>query len=97
MQRVNKENLLVVVYTEKEDVLEKFSSLPFAKKCCFVPFFGDNNVAAYIPRILAEERLFGALVNGIATEQYPCFDLWKLLLEGCVVPRMLWDEQAGGS
>lgn len=40
-KRINWYNLFVTMYTDSEEILERFAALPFAKKACFVPFESD--------------------------------------------------------
>lgn len=41
IQRINWYNLLVMMYTDNKEILERFDELPFSKKVCFVPFESD--------------------------------------------------------
>ncbi len=39
-QRINFDNLFVMMYTENLSIVEQFDALPYAKKVCFTPFPG---------------------------------------------------------
>ena len=84
--RINWYNLLVMMYTERRDVLEEFDRLPFGKKVCFVPFESDLDSAFYIPPELVRGRNFYDAVNDLAANKIFCFDLWDMLFYGLRTP-----------
>ena len=85
-RRINWDNLLVMMYTERRDVLEEFDKLPFEKKACFVPFESDLPSAFYVDPRLFQGEPFWKAINSIATGNIACFDLWDLLLDGKKTP-----------
>mgnify|MGYP002624874316 CR=1 FL=1 len=84
--RLNWYNLLVMMYTEQQEILEEFDRLPFGKKVCFVPFESDSDCAFFIPPELVRRRKFYEAVNDIAVNKIFCFDLWDMLLYGLRTP-----------
>ena len=84
--RINWYNLLVMMYTEKSEVLAEFDRLPFGKKVCFVPFESDLDSAFYIPPELVRRRNFYEAVNDLASNKIFCFDLWDMLFYGLRTP-----------
>ncbi len=84
--RINWYNLLVMMYTERRDMLEAFDRLPFGKKVCFVPFESDIDCAFYIPPDLVRGRNFYEAVNDLAANKIFCFDLWDMLFYGLRTP-----------
>ena len=84
--RINWDNLLVVMFTDRFKFLKKFDKLPFAKKVCFVPFETDLDSGYYIDlNQLSSPELWRA-VNGIATGNVPFYDMWDMLLYGKKTP-----------
>ena len=84
--RLNWYNLLVMMYTDRREMLEAFDRLPFGKKVCFVPFESDADCAFYIPPELVRGRNFYEAVNDLAANKIFCFDLWDMLFYGLRTP-----------
>lgn len=82
MLRINWYNLMVVMYTNSRDVLERFDALPYAKKVCFVPF--QSKLESAYP--LLDKQFEYLPINDRATRigwgEYVCYNLWDMLLYG---------------
>jgi len=82
-QRINWDNLFVMMYTSEMEEAERFDRLPYEKKICFVPFETDIPSACNISRF--NSRIDGApnrLVENIirlANNQLPFYNPVKLL------------------
>ncbi|MBQ7199641.1 MAG: DUF1919 domain-containing protein [Selenomonadaceae bacterium] len=79
-------NSLVVMYTEKPEVLAEFDKLPYAKKVCFVPFETNLDSGFYIKPYYVGGRSFEATVDKIATNQITCFNMWEVLTSAKKIP-----------
>ena len=73
-------NTLVVMYTEKPEVLAEFDKLPYAKKVCFVPFETNLDSGFYVKPYYVGGRSFEAAINKIAMNQITCLNLWDILI-----------------
>lgn len=79
-QRINFNSLFVEMWTESEEIAEKFSELPFKQKIIFVPFETKFENAISLKCLDAMwEGEFYSRVNGIANGQLGYYDLLKLL------------------
>lgn len=84
--RINWYNLFVVMFIEREGVLQKFDLLPYGKKVCFVPFKSDLDSAWYInPEIKANEP-FWLKVNLFSYGDPFYYDPFDMLLYGKKTP-----------
>ncbi|MBR1728920.1 MAG: DUF1919 domain-containing protein [Selenomonadaceae bacterium] len=81
-KRINWYDLLVMMYTEREDILDKFDQLPYGKKICFVPFKTNKPSAFYLPPEIVRGRRFSDAVNDTARGPYEIYDLLDILLYG---------------
>ena len=81
-QRINWYNLLVIMATENEEILEQFDSLPYGKKICFVPFQSDFDSAWYINRKFSNQALFTEVANDFARAIIFYYDPFDMLLYG---------------
>lgn len=84
-RRIKWDNLLVMMYTENPDIANEFIKLPYKKKFCFVPFASDEKELIYIEFRNKGEMAklpFWKIVNGMATGQYPYYNVCDLLEEG---------------
>lgn len=88
-ERINWYNLFVMMYTDSEEILQKFDALPYGKKVCFVPFKSDLDSAWYInPEIdfdRAEEGFYD-VVNNFARGKIFYYDVFDMLLYGKKTP-----------
>lgn len=87
-KRINWNNLLVMLSTENEKSALEFSTLPYEKKICFVPFetkikslfhvdFRNKNEAAELP--------FWKIIMSTVNSDYCCYDLLELIDSGNIV------------
>ena len=88
-------NTLVVMYTEKPEVLAEFDKLPYAKKVCFVPFETNLDSGYYIKPFYVGGRSFEAAVQKIAGQIYTCFNLWDMLIDCRKTPVNLYSKSLG--
>ncbi len=85
--RINWYNLFVTMYTDSEEILRKFDTLPFGKKVCFVPFKSDLDSAWYInPEIDKDATTFANHVNRFASGVIFYYDVFDMLLYGKKTP-----------
>ena len=84
--KINWFNTLVMMFTEKREVLEEFDRLPYAKKVCFVPFKTDLNSGFYIDPTLPPKRAFWTISNDTARNFVQWYDMWDMLLYGKKTP-----------
>ncbi|SFL51258.1 Uncharacterized protein, DUF1919 family [Lachnospiraceae bacterium KH1T2] len=83
MQRINWYNLLIIMYTDKKETLERFDKLPFAKKICFVPFESDLASAfSFNKNELSTTSKTWQVANSISMGKIALYDLWDILLYG---------------
>ena len=83
-QRIDWENLFVMMYTEDEEVARQFSVLPYEKKVCFVPFETKDDSLFFINyRNKNEMRklTFSEIVNGIAIGNYKYYNVLDFLAD----------------
>ena len=82
---VNWVDLLVMMYTESPEVLDRFDRLSYGKKVCFTSFESHLDSAFYLPSQKDEEGeelpLWASVEELLASDQ-PRYDLWDLLLYG---------------
>lgn len=84
-RRINWDNLLVMMYTEDFDLANEFIKLPYKRKFCFVPFASDEKELIHIEFRNKDDMAklpFYSIVSGMATGQYPYYDVWDLIGEG---------------
>lgn len=84
--RVNFFNSLVMMLTDKKEILEEFDKLPFAKKVCFVPFETDLDSGFYINPKQYPKEPFWRIVNLTAMGAIINYDFWDMLLYGKKTP-----------
>lgn len=80
--RINWYNLFVTMYTEREEILQKFDALPYDKKACFVPFKSDLNSAWYINPKISKKSIFAQIINDFAMGVIIYYDPFDMLLYG---------------
>ena len=84
--RINWYNLFVTAYTDNEEFLREFDSLPYGKKVCFVPFKSDLDSAWYINRELTRKEYFWRTVNDFGSGNPFYYDPFDMLLYGKKTP-----------
>lgn len=85
-QRINFDNLLIVMFSNQQHILERFSQLPYQKKICFT--FRPSSLPA-ICTLRAKEfpnKELQDCVNKIAIAVRQPLDLFELLLYGRQIP-----------
>lgn len=81
--RINWYNLFVVMWATSQEELEKFDSLPYGKKACFVPFESDLDSAFYVnPKIRSDLNRFVDIFNDSANGNPFYYDPFDMLLYG---------------
>ena len=84
--RINWYNLLVIVPTENEKILEQFDALPYGKKVCFVPFKSELDSAWYINREIQSNKKFWDVINHFGMGKPFYYDPFDMLLYGKKTP-----------
>ncbi len=81
-KRMNIENLFIMMFTEKQDIAERFTLLDFSKKICFVPFESTYKTLYTLrPNSIAEkEGPFWRIV--MRQLMFRDYDIIELLLNG---------------
>ena len=83
VRRINWYNLFVVMYTERQEILERFDALPFAKKVCFVPFSSSLDPAWQIDKTATGKELpLWDAVNHFGMGKPWSYDPFDMLLYG---------------
>lgn len=85
VQTVSWQDLLVMTYTDSQEVLERFDRLPYRKKICFTSFESQLSSAFYLPPVEDEEgedMPLWASVDELTKSSKPYYDLWDMLLYG---------------
>lgn len=82
LARINWYNLFVTMYTDSKGILERFATLPFAKKACFVPFESDIPCAYPVLGEQYEMLPLNDRVNYIGWGFRNTYNLWDMLLYG---------------
>lgn len=84
-QRINYDNLLVMMYTEEPEFANEFLKLPYKKKFCFVPFARDEKELIHVQFRNKGDMTnlpFWGIVNYMAWGSFPYYDVWDLLIDG---------------
>lgn len=85
IERINWDNLFIMMYTEEQEVLEKFDKLNYLKKVCFVPFKSSLQSAFFLKVSACEEMRrvpFWEIVNKTAYGSFHDYDTIELLEYG---------------
>lgn len=80
--RINWDNLFIMMHTENPEVAEIFAQLPYERKVCFVPFETQQKSLLYIDYQKRNEMLktdLWTIVNGTADGIYKCYNILDLL------------------
>lgn len=96
-ERINWDNLLIMMYTTNPKAAEEFESLPYAKKVCMTNFQTDLPSALYLE--ISKHPIFigkgdWMFISGIARGEYTFYDPWEILLDGTHEKR--WVENVHG-
>lgn len=84
-QRINWDNLFIMMYTEDPRDAEQFDMLPYKKKVCFTNFQSDLASTCFLEisqHPMFKERQAFYFISGIAQGQYMFYDPWELLMNG---------------
>lgn len=80
-ERINWDNLFVMMYTDREEIAEMFDMLPFEKKICFTSFESNLQSTFPIPKaVLTEDKPLFTYVNQMASGHLNLYNPIKLLL-----------------
>lgn len=83
-ERINWDNIFIMMYTEDKGEAEMFTELKHKKKVCFVPFETTQESLFYIDReyLVGNDKdvPFYDLINGLAWGMYKYYDILDLLL-----------------
>ena len=77
--RIHWDRLFVMMYTEDESVAVRFSTLPYEKKVCFVPFESNLQGVCTIPYTKGDNVHFFEIVNGVVSGKYQYYDILSVL------------------
>ena len=84
LQRLNKEHLFFMMFTERPNIAEAFDALPYDRKVCFTSFPTDLPSAMYVKPYAACQKPLGKpfwqTINGMANGTYPYYDIYELLM-----------------
>lgn len=84
-QRINWDNVFVMMRAENKESEREFHSLPYDKRICFVPFASENKMSFEIEYYsYIRKRPFFSLVNGTVQGKYKGYSLLDLLCDGCI-------------
>lgn len=92
--RINWKNILYLMTTDDEYILEKFDSTLIGNKICLVPFKSDIASAWYLPSNLRSEyyesvnNAHSTVAMSLCEGSLPAYDLWDMLLHCKKTPRM---------
>ena len=87
VERINWDNVLVIMQTEEYEILERFDKLPYKKKACFVSFESPLESAFYIDTKESGLSLPDTINrSGYGWNDKWYYDLFDLLLEGKKTP-----------
>ena len=78
-KRINWNNIFVMMYTERKDVLEAFDQLKYDKKVCFVPSDLQSAFSIDTEPLRAHNNYFTEIVNRTAVGIYKYYDVFELL------------------
>lgn len=83
IERINWNNLFVMMYSDDLYCIEEFSKLIYGKKICFTSLDTDIPYTFYIPlEKVGSQKMLWQIVNGSAVGQYKLYDKIELLLSG---------------
>ncbi len=86
VNRINWNNLFVMMFSTDLKCVEEFSNLSYQKKVCFTSLITDIPSACHIPvDKIDPTRELWQIVNGTAQGVYSLFDPIELLLSGRVI------------
>lgn len=91
-KRINYDNILAMTYTDSYREAEEFEQLPYKKKICFVSFENDLSSCFYVNlkqfNIPGRQAEIPDVFFGAARGRYALYDVWELLLNGRIIPRL---------
>ncbi len=83
VDRINWDNLFVMMYTDSLKLIEEFSTLPYQRKICFTSKKIDMPYTYCLPLDkVRPDNGFGGIVIGSATGRFKLYDVMDLLLYG---------------
>lgn len=88
--RVNWDNLFVMMYDNDPERVDRFLSLPYRKKVCFVSYHTERknviSIENYISDVNDNNKTFDHFINGMASGKYMYYNVFDLLLYGKCTP-----------
>ncbi|MBD5495847.1 MAG: DUF1919 domain-containing protein, partial [Lachnospiraceae bacterium] len=84
-QRINWDNIFVMMYTDNKNTADEFIKLPYEKKICFVSFPTNEKSLLYIDymsKIPCFE--FSQVINRLASNDFLYYDIFDLLNDGMI-------------
>ena len=85
-KRINWYNLIAIMDTDKPDILEKFDSIPYSKKVCFVPFKSNLYSAFYMNPKFTKNGVFTGVIGELSQIVPEYYDVFDMLLYGKKTP-----------
>ena len=85
-QRINWYNIIAMMDTESQEILEKFDALTYGKKVCFVPFKSNLDSAFYIDPKYAVNGSFRSVIANLAQIVPHYYNVFDMLLYGKKTP-----------
>lgn len=83
VQRINWDNLFIMMYSDDERCIERFSEVSYKKKVCFTSLNVDIPYAYYLPLDQIDPgRQLWEIVMSSAKGQYKLYDLMDMLMTG---------------
>ncbi len=90
--RIRWDNLFIMFFDENPERIDRFCNLRYKKKVCFVPYASEKkDVIPIIYRVNDEmrEKPFWEIINGMATGKWPYYDVFELLLNCRIIPKVM--------
>ena len=85
-RRINWYNILVLMDTNRQEMIEQFDELPYGKKACFVPFKSNLYSAFYIDSKFTKDGTFSGVIAQLSNVIPYYYDLFDILLYGKKTP-----------
>lgn len=83
-KRINWNNIIVVMYTQSEDIVKQFDEIPIDKKICFTDFQCQYKSAYYLDFATNLNIPLYRVVSNMAWGIYPYYDVIELIRSGTI-------------